>query len=156
VLGCVTWRSMPWIARRFDDPGTGFWVALTLHGAAGLVIIEWGFMEHRPGNIPDHLLDAIAQVGMFAWWCTIAAMPQVIVSEQAEASRRTILGIYGVYALTSTVLALRWGIAPVILMMPPVYVAFFWFYWRQARALRLAQAAPAIVPGDDMTTGWRR
>jgi hypothetical protein len=58
--------------------------------------------------------------------------------------------------LTSTVLALRWGIAPVILMMPPVYVAFFWFYWRQARALRLAQAAPAIVPGDDMTTGWRR
>jgi hypothetical protein len=112
-------------------------------------------MGHRPGNIPDHLLDAIAQVGMFAWWCAIAAMPLVIVSAGASPSRRSILWFYGAYALTSTLLSFRMGLAPVILMMPPVYVGFCWFYWRHASALRRARPAPTIAPGDDLKTGWR-
>lgn len=135
LLGCMTHRTFPWIARRFSDPGLGFWAALGAHGLAGLLVVEWGLMGHAPGNIPDRTLDAIAQAGMLAWWSTIAAMPRLLEHPQSRPWRRPIAWLFGVYALASTALAARFGLAPVILMMPPVYCAFFGFYWRFARML---------------------
>ena len=135
LIGCITHRTFPSIARRFADPGPGFRVALCIHGLAGLVIIEWGLMGHAPGNIPDPTLDVIAQAGMFAWWGTIAAMPRLLEHPRSRPWRRSIGWFYGCYAVLSTALAAVWGLAPVILMMPPVYCAFFWFYSRFARAL---------------------
>ncbi len=139
LLGCLIHWTFPRIARRFADPARGFWVAMAVHGFAGLAIIEWGFMGHAPGNIPELPLEVIGQAGMFAWWSTIAAMPRLLEHPLSAPWRRQILWSYGAYALLSTALALRWGIAPVILMMPAVYCAFFWFYWRFGRALRAAR-----------------
>jgi hypothetical protein len=140
LIGCVMHRTFPWIARRFADPAFGFWAALTAHGLVGLLVIEWGFMGHAPGSIPDAALSVIAQAGMFAWWSTIAAMPRLLEHPLSAPWRRSIAWLYGSYALLSTAMAVVWGLAPVILMMPPAYCAFFWFYWRFGRALRTATA----------------
>jgi hypothetical protein len=135
LIGCVTHRTFPWIARRLADPVAGFWAALAAHGLVGLVVVEWGFMGHAPGNIPDRTVEAIGQAGMFAWWSTIAAMPQLLSSPLSAPWRWQIAWLYASYALLSTAMAVLWGLAPVILMMPPAYCAFFWFYWRLGRAL---------------------
>lgn len=136
LLGCVTYRTFPFVARRFAASGLGFWVALSVHGFVGLLVIEWGFMGHAPGGIPDLTLTVISQAGMFAWWSTIAAMPQLLAHPLSLPWRRSIFWLYGGYALLSTAMAAAWGLAPVILMEPPTYCAFFWFYWRFAHALR--------------------
>src|SRR5262249_31144881 len=121
LIGCSTHRTFPGIARRFANAGTGFWAALLAHALLGLVVVEWGFMEHAPGNIPDRTLDAIAQAGMFAWWGAIAAMPRLLEHPLGLRWRGKILWLYGAYAVLSTVMAAVWGLAPVILMMPPTY-----------------------------------
>jgi len=146
VIGCATSRTFPWIAARFAGARRGFWIALCTHAAVGLVAIEWGIMGHAPGNIPDPTLDTIAQAGMFAWWGTIAAMPRLLEDPRSAPWRRQVAWLYGTYAVLSTAFAALWGLAPVILMMPPVYCAFFWFYARFGRAL-------AAVPGDPREAG---
>ena len=138
VIGLCTAYSFPAMARRFNDPGRGYWAALTVHGLFGLLVVEWGFMGHAPGSIPDLTLAVIAQAGMFAWWASIAAMPRLLQDPLSAGLRRGVFILYASYALGSTGLALRWGLAPVILMMPPVYLLFFWFHARFARALRQA------------------
>jgi hypothetical protein len=144
LIGCLTHHTFPWIAGRFADPGTGFWIALAAHGLAGLLVIEWGFMGHVPGSIPDATLALIAQAGMFAWWSGIAALPRMLAHPLSAPWRRSIAWLYGSYALLSTALAARWGLAPVILMMPPTYCAFFWYYWRFGRALRAASPQRSV------------
>ena len=148
VIGLGTAYSFPALAQRFKDPGRGYWAALTAHGLFGLLVVEWGFMGHAPGSIPDLTLTVIAQAGMFAWWASIAAMPRLLQDPLSKGLRRGVFVLYGSYALVSTALALRWGLAPVILMMPPVYLLFFWFHARFARALRQAgrPAAGGLAP----------
>ena len=139
LIGCITYRTFPFVAVRFSDAGHGFWAALVIHGLAGLLLVEWAIMGHAPGSVPDVALAVIFQAGMFAWWSTIAAMPRLLAHPLSMPWRRAIYWLYGSYALLSTALAALWGMAPVILMEPPAYCAFFWFYWRFARALRSAQ-----------------
>jgi hypothetical protein len=73
---------------------------------------------------------------MFAWWSTIAVMPYVIRHPLMIPLRKKIFWYYGVYATISTVLAVPFGMAPVILLEPPVYLGFFYFYIKFASLLR--------------------
>ncbi len=136
VLGVVTHHSFAWVARRASTPARGFWAATVSHGLAGLLVVEWLIMGHAPGSIPDPTLAVIAQAGMFAWWCTMAAMPRVLDHPLGRRWRTPVLLFYGVYAVASSVGALRLGLAPVILSMPPVYCLSFFVYFRFGRALR--------------------
>lgn len=136
VLGLASHHSFAWVAGRFAQAATGFWAATLLHGLLGLLGLEWLVMGHAPGSIPDPTLAVIAQAGMLAWWCAMAALPRLLEHPLGRVWRRPVLLLYGAYALLSSALALRFGLAPVILLMPPVYLAFFWFYARFARSLR--------------------
>lgn len=127
LIGAASCYTVPFIMRRFKNQGRGFWTALFLHGLAGLLIIEWGFMGNTPWSVPLWLAP-IAQAGMFAWWATIAVMPYVIQHPLAHGLKKKIFWYYGAYALISTVLAIPFGMAPVILLEPPVYLGFFYFY----------------------------
>lgn len=147
LIGLATAWSFPALARRFADPCRGYWAALGLHGLVGLLVIEWGFMGHAPGSIPDPTLAVIAQAGMFAWWASIAALPRLLAHPLSRGGLRAgVLGLYLAYAVSSSWLALRMGLAPVILMMPPVYLLFLAFHARFARALR-RQAAGGLSAG---------
>lgn len=135
LIGMATYHTVPYVIDRFKDKGRGFWYALCAHGLAGLSIIEWGFMGHKPGGMPLWL-EPIAQVGMFAWWATIACMPYVIRHPIMEPFKKKIFWCYGVYAVVSTSLTIPFGIAPIILLEPPVYVGFFYFYKKFVHLLR--------------------
>ncbi len=135
LLGLVTFYTVPAIIRRFSSPKRGFWAALIIHGLVGLVLIEWGIIGNTLTSIPDLFLTIVAQLGMFAWWGTIAAMPYMLQHPAASDLKKKILWCYGTYAVVSTLLAIQLGIAPVILLEPPVYLGFFYFYHRFARAL---------------------
>ncbi len=134
VLGVVMYYTFPWIMRRFSSAQRGFWTSLTIHGLIGLVAIEWSIMGNTPWS-SDPFFSLIAQLGMFAWWGTIAAMPYMLQHPAAAIYKKKLLWYYGVYALISTALAIPFGIPPVVLLEPPVYLSFFYFYYRFARAL---------------------
>lgn len=148
VIGLGTTWTFPVVARRFADPCRGYWAALAAHGLAGLLVIEWGFMGHAPGSIPDPTLAVIAQAGMFAWWASIAGLPRLMAHPLSRGRLRVgVLGLYAAYAVSSTGLALRLGLAPVILMMPPVYLLFLAFHARFALALRRQRAHGVSAAG---------
>lgn len=128
LLGLITHYSFPRIMGWFTHQRQGFWVALNIHGLLGLVIIEWSIMGNTLMSIPDLFLTIVAQLGMFAWWATIAAMPYLLQHETALRYKKKILWLYGIYAIISTVLAIPLGMAPVILLEPPVYLSLFYFY----------------------------
>jgi hypothetical protein len=134
LIGIISYHTVPLIVNKFSDKRRGFWYALTAHGLAGLLIIEWGFMHNTPWSVPIWLAP-IAQAGMFAWWSTIAVMPYVIRHPLMAPLRKKIFWYYGVYAAISTVLAIPFGMAPVILLEPPVYLGFFYFYKKFANKL---------------------
>ena len=134
-LGLITHYSFPRIMGWFTHKRRGFWVALTIHGLLGLVVIEWSIMGNTLTSIPDVFLTIVAQLGMFAWWATIAAMPYLLQHEAGLIYKKKILWLYGIYAVISTILAIPLGMAPVILLEPPVYLSFFYFYRRFAKNL---------------------
>ncbi len=135
LLGLITFYTVPWIMRRFSSTKRGFWVALTTHGLLGLIVIEWSIMGNTLKSIPDLFLTIVAQLGMFAWWGTIAAMPYMLQHPAAAVFKKKILWFYAAYALISTSLAIPFGMAPVILFEPPVYLSFFYFYRKFGRSL---------------------
>jgi hypothetical protein len=135
LIGAATYHTVPYIMNRFNDAGKGFWYALTAHGLAGLLIIEWGFMGNTPWSVPLWLTP-IAQAGMFSWWATIAVMPYVIHHPVMIPYKKKIFWYYGIYAVISTGLAIPLGMAPIILLEPPVYLGFFYFYKKFAQSLR--------------------
>ncbi len=134
LIGAASYYTVPFIMRRFKNPAKGFWYALTIHGLAGLLIIEWGFMHNTLWSVPLWLLP-IAHAGMFAWWATIAVMPYVIRNPHAVYLKKKILWYYGIYAVVSTILTIPFGMGPAILLEPPVYLGFFYFYKKFARRL---------------------
>lgn len=135
LIGILTYYTFPFVMKRFKSRRMGFWTALVIHALAGLMIIEWGFMANTPTSIIEPILAIMAQLGMFAWWATIATMPYLIQQPEAEGLKKKILLYYALYALISTVLAILYGMAPVILIEPFVYLSFFYFYRRFACSL---------------------
>ena len=134
LLGLVSYYSVPTIMNWFESKKHGFWVALVIHGLLGLIMIEWNIMGNTPWSM-EPLIAVIAQLGMFAWWGTIAAMPYFLQHEAAGDLKKKILWLYGIYTLISTALALPLGMTPVILLEPPVYLSFFYFYHQFAKRL---------------------
>ncbi len=135
LIGLLTYYTFPFILSKFQSRQTGYWAALIVHGLTGLVIIEWRFMNNTLTSIPDPTLTIIAQLGMFAWWATIAAMPYLLQQPEGQFLKKKIFIYYAAYAVISTVLAVPYGMAPVILIEPPVFLGFFYFYRKFAQRL---------------------
>ncbi len=133
-IGVVTYYTFPYLIRIFGSKQKGFWLSLTIHALFCLFIIEWGFMNNTPWSVPLWLAP-IAQLGVFAWWACISAMPYVLTQPAGSSSKRSILFIYGIYALISLPLSIIFGIGPVIFLQPPVYLSFFYFYRKFAQKL---------------------
>ena len=135
ALGILTYYSFPKIINTFESKSKGFWISLASHGLLGLFIIEWGLMNNTPWSVPDPLFALIAQIGMFSWWATIAAMPYILQEELFLTYKKKIFYYYGFYGVMSTILTLVYGIAPVILLEPPFYLGFFYFYKKYSNLL---------------------
>lgn len=135
AIGVMTYYTFPWLMRLRKTRSQGFWLALIVHGLAGLCIIEWGFMKNIPAHIPLIWLSIISQLGMFAWWSTIASMPYLLRQHEALPLRKSIIRVYIGYGIISTILALMFGMAPIILLEPPVYLFFFTYYRKFAKHL---------------------
>lgn len=135
LLGIATYYTFPAIIRRFSSSKIGFWAALLTHALVGLFVIEWYFMGNTFSHISDITLSIISQLGMFAWWATIATMPYLLQHPLGQSLKIKILLYYGVYAVSSTTLAYIYGMAPIILMEPPFYLGFFYFYRKFASLL---------------------
>lgn len=134
-IGILTYYTFPRVMNWSKVRSKGFWWALFTHGFAGLFIIEWGFMGNTFFHIPQLLLATIAQLGMFAWWATIAAMPYLLRQPESLPLRKSILFIYTLYAVVSLPLALMFGLGPIIFLEPPVYLFFFRYYKKFATML---------------------
>lgn len=133
-LGIVTYYTFPAIMRLLNSKKYGFWLSLIIHGLVGLIFIEWLIMGNTPWST-EPFFAVIAQLGMFAWWATIATMPYLLQQHASQTFTKKIVLFYGLYAVISTFLAFLYGIAPVILMQPPVYLGFFYFYKKFANTL---------------------
>lgn len=152
LIGAMTYKTFPYVVNLFAKPHVGFWWAFIIHGLLGLFIIEWNFMGNTftkvtPGSGP--IIAMIAEIGMFMWWGTIAAMPYLLQQPEGIILKKKIFWYYGIYAVVSTGLAIPFGMAPMILLEPPVYLGFLYFYRKFSFALqhRSLVPSPGIEPG---------
>lgn len=130
-IAILTYFTFPFIIRRFSKQSHGFWVALSIHALAGLFVIEWGFMGNTYFKVAAQgqaLMAIFFQCGMLAWWGGMAALPYILQDQNGIKLKRSILVYYSIYAIVSTILTIPFGMIPVILIEPPVFLGFIYFY----------------------------
>lgn len=79
---------------------------LLVYGALGLVVVEWALIGLTPWSNPEANPLAMLgfQLGMFAFWATVATAPRVFLDPRGTSTRRRILRFYVPYfALTYVV-----------------------------------------------------